>query len=212
MQTFNERCYLDYINIWHFFESANDLINSRKLLDRYLELHLKTYKRKPAYFRPHIARSDPALNSGIVPAVVAGKIALSEFYRFGKDNDIKIFPGIGVGTLPFRGSLSPERISDFLREYPGIRTAYIQSAFRYDFPLPIVKKAIKRLNKELSKTNPILYNKKRLRRPPKYAKFLLLLIEKQSGQSPTLSINFQSKCQAEEKENCISDFLAIQEA
>ncbi len=157
---FNESCRFNYINIWPLFESTTDLINSRKLLDRYLELHIKTYKRKPDYFRPHIARSDPALNSGIVPAVVAGKIALSEFYQFGKDNDIKIFPAIGVGTLPFRGSLSPERISDFISEYPGIRTAYIQSAFRYDFPLMQVKKAIKKLNRELPKTMPIFYDKK----------------------------------------------------
>ncbi|MDO8443180.1 MAG: phosphoenolpyruvate carboxylase [bacterium] len=160
---FNESCRFNYINIWPLFESTADLIGSRKLLDRYLDLHIKTYKRKPEYFRPHIARSDPALNSGIVPAVVAGKIALSEFYRFGKDNDIKIFPAIGVGTLPFRGSLSPERINDFINEYPGIRTAYIQSAFRYDFPLIQVKKAIKRLNKELPKTTPIFYDKKEIK-------------------------------------------------
>lgn len=167
---FHERCHFNYINIWPLFESANNLIHSRKLLNRYLDLHIKTYKRKPAYFRPHIARSDPALNSGIVPAVIAGKIALSEFYRFGKDNDIKIFPAIGVGTLPFRGSLSPERISDFVKEYPGIRTVYIQSAFRYDFPLLKVKKAIKRLNKELPRTAPILYGKKEIAEASKICK------------------------------------------
>ncbi len=160
---FNERCQFDYINIWPLFEGINDLINSRKLLNRYLDLHIKTYKRKPSYFRPHIARSDPALNSGLVPAVVSGKIALSEFYRFGKNNNIKIFPAIGVGTLPFRGSLSPERVNDFINEYPGIRTVYIQSAFRYDFPLTTVKKAINRLNKELQKTTPIIYHEKEIK-------------------------------------------------
>jgi len=155
---FKDPCYFNYLNVLPLLEGIDDLINCKKLLERYLSIHKKIYKHKPEYLRLHIARSDPALNSGLVPAVVAGKIALSEYYKFGKKHGIKIFPAIGVGTLPFRGSLSPERINDFLKEYAGIKTVYIQSAFRYDFPLPKVKRAIKELNKKLQKTSATLYD------------------------------------------------------
>lgn len=162
-ELFGEKCHFHYINVLPLFEGVEDMISCRKLLDKYLHMHKKEYKRKPEYLRLHIARSDPALNSGLVSAVVGGKIALSEFYRFGKDNGIKIFPAIGVGSLPFRGSLSPERIKDFIHEYSGIKTVYVQSGFRYDFPLPKVKKAIRILNERLQKTHPTIFSKKEIK-------------------------------------------------
>lgn len=162
-ELFKDKCQLNYLNVLPLIEDVDGLLNCRKILNSYSKLHIKEYKRKPEYIRPHIARSDPAINSGIVSAVVAGKVALSEFHRFGRDNDIKVFPAIGVGTLPFRGSLSPLRIGDFLKEYSGMRTVYIQSAFRYDFPLPTVKKAIKELNEKLQKTPIKIYSNKELK-------------------------------------------------
>jgi len=160
---FSEKCEFTYLNVIPLVEGVNDMINCRRLLERYLVLHKKEYKKKPEYLRLHIARSDPALNSGIVPAVVGGKIAMSEYYRFGEDNGIEIFPAIGVGSLPFRGSLSPERISSFLKEYAGMRTIYIQSAFRYDFTLTKAKAAIKKLNKEVPKIKAIIYSPKEIK-------------------------------------------------
>ena len=160
---FKDRCQFNYLNVLPLIETIECLVDCRKILDSYLKLHLKLYKKKPEYLRLHIARSDPALNAGIVPAVVAGKIALSEYYRFGQDYNIKIFPAIGVGTLPFRGGLSPDRINNFLQEYSGMRTVYIQSAFRYDFPLPKVKAAIKELNKKLPKTPIKIYRQEEIK-------------------------------------------------
>ena len=159
---FEQKCAFNYLNVLPLLEGVDDLLNARSLLDKYLELHKKKYQKKPEYLRLHIARSDPALNAGVVPAVVAGKVAMSEYYHFGRDNDIEIYPAVGVGTLPFRGSLSPERIDDFLKEYSGARTVYVQSAFRYDFPLTQVKAAIKKLNLKLPKTPAIIYSKKEL--------------------------------------------------
>ena len=57
----------------------------------------------------------------------------------------------GVGTLPFRGGISPQDPENFVKEYAGIRTTIIQSAFRYDFPKPQVQKAIRFLNLNLPK-------------------------------------------------------------
>ncbi|MBV9349182.1 MAG: phosphoenolpyruvate carboxylase [Patescibacteria group bacterium] len=154
---FGDTAHSGYLNVLPLFEGIDDLINSRKLLRRYVVLHNRHFRKKPDYLRLHIARSDPALNSGLVAAVIAGKIALSEFSRFSSEEHIPVYPAIGVGTLPFRGSLSPERIENFMREYPGMRTVYVQSAFRYDFPLPLVKKAIRILNERLQRTRPLRY-------------------------------------------------------
>jgi phosphoenolpyruvate carboxylase len=159
---FEQKCNFSYLNVLPLLEGVDDLLNARPLLDKYLELHKKKYRKKPAYLRLHIARSDPALNAGLVPAVVAGKAALSTYHRFGQDTGIAVYPAIGVGTLPFRGSLSPVRIADFLDEYAGVRTVYIQSAFRYDFALPQVKRAIQILNEKLPKTPVIIYTAKEL--------------------------------------------------
>jgi len=154
---FHEASDFNYLRVWPLIESVDGLLNCRQLLERYLELHQRAYNRKPSYLRLHIARSDPALNSGLIPAVVAGKWALSEYHRFGQKHNLLIYPAIGVGLLPFRGGLSPERIDNFLKEYGGIRTVYVQSAFRYDFPLPTVKRAVARLNRDLPRTRVVSY-------------------------------------------------------
>lgn len=151
---FHEPLSLKYLNVIPLLEGIDDLTNSPKLLERYLKLHQKNYHHKPDYLRLHIARSDPALNAGLIPAVVAGKLAISDYYSFGQKHNINIYPAVGVGLLPFRGGLSPARIGDFLNEYHGIKTVYIQSAFRYDWPLAQVKLSIAKLNGELTKYKP----------------------------------------------------------
>lgn len=156
-ELFEEDSDFHYINVLPLFEGIDDLFSCRKILEKYLLLHKKTYKRNPPYLRPHIARSDPALNSGLVAAVVAGKIALSEMHSFGREHRISVFPAIGAGSLPFRGGLSPDRVKLFLKEYGGVRTAYIQSAFRYDYPLSEVKKSIAFVNAHLPKTEAQIF-------------------------------------------------------
>ncbi len=102
------------------------------------------------YLRPFLARSDPALNAGMVPAVLAVKGALSQCAEFSEETGIPTHPILGAGSLPFRGHLSPENLENFIEEYPGLRTVTVQSAFRADYPLPTVKKAIGRLNSGLN--------------------------------------------------------------
>ena len=146
-----EKGSLKHIEIIPLFEQDSTIIRADEILEEYLEIHKKTFGFLPKNLRPFIARSDPALNSGLVPTVLAVKVALSRFKRFEKKHNIKLYPVIGVGTLPFRGGLNPLTIGDFINEYRGIRTVTIQSAFRYDFPLKKVKAAIGLLEKELPK-------------------------------------------------------------
>jgi phosphoenolpyruvate carboxylase len=144
------------INVIPLVENTLDLVRGGAILDDYLELYKAEYGRNPEYLRPFIARSDPALNAGYVPAVIGAKVAISEYYRFQDRTGIAVYPMIGAGSLPFRGGLSPDSIEPFLAEYGGIRTATIQSAFRYDFPLEDVKRAIAELNTRLPVTEPLM--------------------------------------------------------
>lgn len=149
-QTFGDKeSRLAYLRVIPLIEGVSQLTESGRILRQYLELHKQEFGRGIDYLRPFVARSDPSLNDGLVPATVAAKVALSEYYRFEEQTGIPVFPIIGVGSLPFRGGLSPDRLKLFLEEYRGVRTVTIQSSFRYDFPKENVKKAIAILNDSL---------------------------------------------------------------
>lgn len=106
---------------------------------------------KPSYVRAFIARSDPALNYGLVPAVLLVKVALSDIQRAAENLGIPVYPIVGVGSLPFRGHLAPENAEKFVEEYEGVSTTTIQSALRYDYPTEDVRKIVSFLNRNLSK-------------------------------------------------------------
>ena len=147
---------LKQIEVIPLFEQVSTIIKSDSILKTYIILHKKTFGFTPSYIRPYVARSDPALNSGLVATILAVKIALSRYKILSKETNIELFPIIGTGSLPFRGGITPETITDFLTEYRGVKTALLQSAFRYDFEKKDVIKAIKFLENELQKTDAIL--------------------------------------------------------
>jgi phosphoenolpyruvate carboxylase len=117
------------------------------LVDRLVKEYIQATKVK--HMRVFIARSDPALNYGLIPAVLLSKIALSKLRSVEKETGVHIHPMIGVGSLPFRGHLSPTGVADFLVEYRGLSTVTVQSAFRYDYPLQDVKNGVSALNSNL---------------------------------------------------------------
>jgi len=140
---------LSNLRIIPLFEQVSTIINSEKILEKYFAMYKKIFKKLPPYFRPYVARSDPALNSGIIPTVLAIKIALSDYKKLAKKMGFPIYPIIGAAALPFRGGISPLSVRQFADEYKGIRTTTIQSAFRYDYKKTDVKKAIAYLEKHL---------------------------------------------------------------
>lgn len=147
-----------YIHIIPLFESIEDLTNCGELLEEFIALHEKKFGHKPYSIRPFIARSDPALNAGFVPAVLASRMALREFYRVGKKHNVVMYPIIGTGSLPFRGGINPENIETTLKQYQGIQTLTIQSAYRYDYPIAEVKKSIAYIKKSLSTVSPVVFS------------------------------------------------------
>jgi len=137
------------IEIIPLFEQVGKIADSAEILAKYIKLYKETFNVTPQYLRPYCARSDPALNSGLVPTILALKIALSAYIDLEKESDVKLFPMLGTGSLPFRGGVSPDNLDNAIKEYRGVSTLIIQSAFRYDYPKATVIKSINRLKQEL---------------------------------------------------------------
>lgn len=140
---------LRQIQIIPLFEQVSVIMDSDSIVEAYISHGTKKYGKKPEYVRPYVARSDPTLNSGNIATVLAIKIALSRYAKLEKKTGVAQYPIIGAAALPFRGGLTPETVSSFAQEYAGIRTTLLQSAFRYDYPLSQVRKAIQQLDKLL---------------------------------------------------------------
>ncbi len=159
-----ENIALNNIEIIPLFEQVSTIIRSHKILEKYADLHQKRFKKKPLYIRPYLARSDPALNSGLLPTVLAIKIALSRYLEFERKTGIYLYPIIGSASLPFRGGLTPYTAKAFAHEYKGIRTALLQSAFRYDYPKEDVIKGVKTLLKILPRQKQTAIDEKNVAR------------------------------------------------
>jgi phosphoenolpyruvate carboxylase len=140
------------------FESVDDLSDCATVLGTFLDAHKEKFGFLPPYLRAFIARSDPALNAGFVPAVLASRLALREMRKVAEKYGLPIHPVIGSGSLPFRGGINPENIEKVLPQYEGVSTVTIQSAFRYDYPLSDVKTALDFIKKNVNKPAPIFDN------------------------------------------------------
>jgi len=145
---------MNHLQMIPLFETIECLTTCDKILHEYYAQHKNSFGFTPDYMRVFIARSDPAMNAGLLPAVLACKIAIHRIYEFSRAKNIPVYPIIGTGGLPFRGGANPENIKNTVEEYKGIRTLTIQSAFRYDYDRKSVNAAIKYLQRELPKQQP----------------------------------------------------------
>src|SRR5207247_9643578 len=109
--------------------------------------------------RVFLARSDPALNYGLLSATILSKLALSKLGVVERRTGVRIHPIIGVGSMPFRGHLNPENVERFLMEYRGLSTVTTQSALRYDHSLEKVRRTIRILNENLPNGEPVKISK-----------------------------------------------------
>lgn len=141
---------LRLLDVTPLVEDVPSLLSIEKILRPYWQ---KLLKESPDVRqrgqRIFFARSDPAMNAGLVPAVLAVKVALSRTAELGEELDMRVFPILGTGSLPFRGSVNPLYTDTFLEQYAGVRTYSIQSAFRYDYPKDTVKKALLQMQKDV---------------------------------------------------------------
>lgn len=151
------------IELIPLFEQVNKIMQSGEILVRYIKQYSKRFGRKPTYIRPYCARSDPALNSGLIPTMLALKVALTTYADIEKKTGVGLYPMVGTGSLPFRGSVTPDSIESVLDEYAGVSTLIIQSAFRYDYKKAQVIQAIEKIKKELPKRKAKILQKEEIR-------------------------------------------------
>ncbi len=116
----------DTINVIPLFEDLPHLLTADRITEAYLGGKSTTDQRV------FLARSDPAMNYGIVSAVLMTKIALWRLERLQDRTGIAIHPILGAGSAPFRGNLSPANVARVAQEYPSVETFTVQSAFKYD--------------------------------------------------------------------------------
>jgi phosphoenolpyruvate carboxylase len=137
------------------------------VIDRIVEPYIDAVK--PRHLRVFVARSDPALNYGLLCAVLLSKLALSKLKFLENKRNVKIYPILGVGSMPFRGHLSPENLEGFIRENRGLSTVTVQSALKYDYPLEQVRECVNFLNSRLPNGEPTLIE------PPDEEKLIAIL-------------------------------------
>jgi len=124
------------INVIPLFEDMPYMLDAHSMTREYLK------DKKLEDQRVFLARSDPAMNYGLVTAVLLNKIALRRLRTLSEETGVAIYPIIGVGSAPFRGNLRPQTAARVAEEYPSACTFTVQSAFKYDNPLPEVRAAI----------------------------------------------------------------------
>lgn len=136
------------LNVIPLVEDKPYILNVDKIVGEYLK------DKKPDYQRVFLARSDPALNYGMVSAVLMNKIALAKLHRLEQKRKIPLLPIIGVGSCPFRGNFKPTNVENCLKGYPSVQTFTVQSAFKYDYPVTTVIEAIEKV-KSTPRKEPI---------------------------------------------------------
>jgi len=131
----------DKVNVIPLIEDREHLLRADRIVAEYLQ------GKEIEYQRVFLARSDPALNYGLVSAVLLAKVALARLGRQEKRLGVDILPILGVGSAPFRGNFVPARVGETLAEYPSVQTFTIQSAFKYDHEEEQVRAAIQHINR-----------------------------------------------------------------
>ena len=117
-------------------EDAESILGLEHVLEPYVEAV------RPGYLRVFIARSDPALNYGLIPATLLAAAGLWKASILSERHGIPVYTIIGAGPPPFRGHLAPPNVERFLETYGGYHTFTVQSAFKYDYPAAEARRAV----------------------------------------------------------------------
>jgi len=132
-----------HVEVIPLLENFQSILDADRIVGDYVRVS------KASNVRVFLARSDPALNYGMIPAVLLIKIALAKLNKLAEATGTMLHPIVGVGSLPFRGNLTPLNLQCFLQDYAGVRTVTIQSALKYDFEPEGTKRLVETLNRRL---------------------------------------------------------------
>jgi phosphoenolpyruvate carboxylase len=138
------------IEVIPLFEDVPTMLAAADIVEEYLA------DKDIADQRVFLARSDTAMNFGVVAAALANKIALDRLGAFAERSGVRIHPILGMGSAPFRGGLAPSTTERVGREYPSVVTFTVQSAFKFDHPVEEVRAACEHLkSREIGPPTPV---------------------------------------------------------
>jgi phosphoenolpyruvate carboxylase len=138
------------IQVIPLFEDVPTMLKAADIVEEYLA------DKDTADQRVFLARSDTAMNYGVVAAALANKIALADLDALATRTGVRIHPMLGMGSAPFRGGLAPDTAERVGREYPSVVTFSIQSAFKFDHPVEKVRAACDHLRaREIGAATPV---------------------------------------------------------
>jgi len=129
------------INVIPLIEDKPSLLSADTIVEEYLK------GKELPHQRVFLARSDPAMAYGSASAVLLIKIALARLHKLEEKVGIPLYPIVGLGSAPFRGNFKPTNVKSRLKGYPSVQTFTVQSAFKFDYPEDLVKKAVAIINK-----------------------------------------------------------------
>ncbi|MFQ6095257.1 MAG: phosphoenolpyruvate carboxylase [Candidatus Bathyarchaeia archaeon] len=118
-------------------------------MQQMLNLFIKDVDIKD-HARIFIGKSEAALLYGHLASVLSCKMAIASCKRVEDETGVEIYPILGCGALPFRGHLTPENATNFLKEYLGVRTYTIQSGLRYDHGVEKTRALIEKLRQSVN--------------------------------------------------------------
>jgi len=129
----------EHIEVIPLYEDLDNMLAADRITEEYLRDKDVTTQRV------FLARSDPAMNYGMLAAILMAKIALRRLHELEERSGVKIAPILGVGSAPFRGGLTPDAVDQIMANHPSVHTFTVQSAFKYDHPPGMVRDAIARI-------------------------------------------------------------------
>ena len=124
------------VRVIPLIEDMRSLLRCDDIVEGYVQ------DRDLPFQRVFLARSDPALNYGVVAAELILKQSLLKLHNLEARLGLSLFPIIGAGSAPFRGHLNPLNVRRVLVEYPSAWTFTVQSAFKYDYDQESVRAGI----------------------------------------------------------------------
>jgi len=133
------------INVIPLVEDLPYVLNCHEIVERCLA------DKSVEYQRVFLAKSDLALNYGMLASTLALKIALTKLEEVEERTSVEIYPIVGFGSPPFRGNLRPDTAEIVVKEWRSVQTFTIQSAFKYDYAEKDVVKGIEIINSRRKK-------------------------------------------------------------
>lgn len=107
--------------------------------------------------RVMLGRSDSAMVYGLIPSVLAVKIAISDCYMAAESCGFAVHPIFGGGALPFRGHVNLGNLERLSEDFSGIRTLTVQSGLRYDRGSEEARQVAIRARELLPGSEPLRY-------------------------------------------------------